>query len=81
MVRGAIVNMIGLDLQIEHLRQEMHSDYIDAICEFAAQNNTDVEDLVKELHFSTKEKIKVDFIKRNMVRGQHLETSMEDYFE
>jgi len=73
--------MQGLDLQIEKLRQQFQMDYVDAVIEFAEQNNTDIEDVVKGLHSSTKDKIKYEFIKRNMVRGEKLETGLEAFFE
>lgn len=73
--------MAGIDLQIERIRQAKQMDYIEAICEFAKQNGVEVEDIAKELHSSTKDKLKYDFIKRNMVKGKHVEPSLEIFMD
>jgi predicted DNA-binding protein with PD1-like motif len=71
----------ALDLQIETIKIQKQMDYVDAVVAFSEQNNIEVEDVAKLLHSSTKEKLKYDFIKRNMVRGKHIEPSLENFLE
>lgn len=73
--------MKGLDLQIEKRVQSSGITYVDAVIEFATEKEIDIEDVVKELHPTMKEKIKVEFIKRNMVKGEKIDTSIEDFIE
>lgn len=72
--------MYGLDLQIENLRQRLKLSYVDAVVMFAEQQDVEVEDLAKELHSSTKDKLKYEFIKRNMVKGKKNTPSLEKFF-
>lgn len=62
--------MNGLDLQIEELKKKTGLTYIDAILEFAEGSGLDFEDIVKEIHFSILDKIKQEYIERNMVDGR-----------
>jgi len=72
--------MKALDLQIEQTHQNTGVDYIDIISDFAQSNEVDIEDLVKELHPSTIDKLKHEFIKRRMVKGEKLEPTLEKFF-
>ena len=73
--------MKGLDLQIETRHQDTGMPYIDVVVEFAAENGLDVEDIVKELHPSTVDKIKVEFIEKKMVKGERIETRIADFMD
>lgn len=73
--------MKGLDLQIEKRVLSTGITYVDAVVEFAKEHEIDIEDVVKELHSSVVEKIQVEFINRNMVKGEKLETSIEEFME
>lgn len=73
--------MKGLDLQIEKRVLSSGITYVDAVVEFAKEHEIDIEDVVKELHSSVVEKIQVEFINRNMVKGEKLETSIEEFME
>lgn len=73
--------MKGLDLQIETRRQQTNMSYIDVVTEFAEKNEIDVEDVVKELHSSIIDKIKVEFIEKNMVKGEKIDTRIEEFID
>ena len=73
--------MTGLDTQIEKKRLETRMSYIDIVTEFAEENIVDYEDLIKELHPSIVDKLKVEFVEKNMVRGQKNFTSISKFME
>lgn len=71
--------MKGLDLLIETRHQATGIPYIDIMVEFATEKGIDIEDVVKELHPSMIDKIKVEFIKKRVVKGETIDTSIEDF--
>lgn len=73
--------MKGLDLQIETRKQASGMTYIDTLIEFAEKNLVDMEDLVKELHSSMIDKIKIEFIELKMVKGQTIDTRIEEFMD
>lgn len=73
--------MQGIDLQIERMRLKLGIGYIDTILEYSLLNECDFEDIVSSLHKSTKEKIKLEFVKKNMVRGQKHVPTLEKFFD
>lgn len=82
--------MNGLDLQIEELKRKTGLTYIDAILEFAKDSGLDFEDIVKEIHSSILDKVKQEYIEKNMVDGRESkddkwkskrnETSLGEFF-
>lgn len=72
--------MKGLDLQIEQIKQSKGISYIDAVLIFAEERELDFEDMVKELHSSTKEKIKYEFVQKRMVKDEKPEKNLEIFF-
>ena len=74
--------MQGIDLRIETIkRTSEHIDYVDAVVILSEETGMDFEDIVKQIHSSTKEKIKHDFVKRNMVPGEKHIPSLENFME
>lgn len=71
--------MSNLELQLEQYKINNQLDsYIDTITLFAEENEIDVEDVASKLRPEFVNKLKYEFIKRNMVRGEKITTSMED---
>jgi len=73
--------MNGIDLFIERKRYEDKSDYIDIIIDFSEENQMDFEDIVKGIHPSIIQKVQHEFIERNMVKGEKIETSLTTFME
>ena len=72
--------MNGLDLQIEKLKQSTGLDYVDTVIEYSKLSGLDFEDIAKDLHKSIKDRIKFEFIQRNMVRGVKHISTLEKFF-
>lgn len=70
----------SIDLQIENRKYDSGMTYVDTILEFCEINQVDYIDVVKELHSSTIDKVKVEFINRNMVKGEKINNSI-DFFD
>lgn len=73
------MSMTGIDKFIEDEHLRTGADYIDIVCEFAMKHFIDFEDLKVDLHPNIINKIKDEFIKKNVVKGDKLETSLTDF--
>ena len=51
------------------------------IIDFAKDCGIDIEDLIKEVHSSIVDKIKNEFIRRNMVKGERITNCLDRFFE
>jgi len=72
--------MTGMDFIIETTKIRTGLSYIDAVLDFCEDKGLDFEDVMDDLHPSTLDKIKNEFIERNMVKGACKANSLESLF-
>ena len=73
------MSLNGLSLTIEKMAAEKGS-YIEAVVDFAEENEIEVEEVVVLLHPQIVSKLKVEFIKKNHFRDQKIEGTVDDFF-
>lgn len=74
--------MEGVNLLIEKYKRDNNlSSYIEAVCDFAAEFEIEVEEIVDNLDNNMKKQVQIEFIKRNYFPDVKIEGSMDDFFE
>lgn len=72
----------GMTLVIEQYKTSKgYKTYIEAIVDFAAENDIEVEEIVDHIHPNLKKKIEIEFKKHNFIPGQKIDNSMDDFLE
>lgn len=73
--------MKGIDYQIERYRLQTSLDYIDCVVDFAEKHNMCIYEVADQLHENIKQKLWFEARKRNLIRGEKITTSMEEFFD
>lgn len=73
------MSLSGVSLTIEKLAAEKDS-YIEAVVDFAEENELDVEEIVSYLHPQIVAKLKLEFIRKNHFADKKAEPSVTDFF-
>lgn len=74
--------MEGVNLLIEKYKRDNNlSSYIEAVCDFAAEFEIEVEEIVDNLDVNMKKQVQIEFIKKNYFPDVKIEGSMDDFFE
>lgn len=70
----------GMNTKIERMAHECGS-YIDAVVDFAEQNEMDVEELADFLHPNIRDALKAEFIKKNHFRDKKIDNSLDGFLK
>jgi hypothetical protein len=73
--------MEGFTVMIEKRVVEENVGYIEAVCDLARENDIEVEEIVDHVHPQLKEKIKIEFIKKNYFPDMKIEGTLDDFLK